>query len=366
MSSASPPQTSTRDPRLDLFRGIALLAIGMNHCYPPYGIADRGHYQLLQVFAFNFADVFVFISGLVCGLVYTRVFEREGVPAGIRKSLRRALSLFVVNAVAAAACVGMLVGFAQLGVTAKAHHLVEGGALASLVGTVLLYDPIPFFNMLNLYILLLALLPFGLAAYLKLGRVFLAASFGLWALVNLVSADALGPFAWLAAVHPFFGVPAAWQFVFFLGVAISVERMQGHFPELPVATTSLLAVLVLVAGDFAAQEHWAIHHFNRKELAGLARIVDLLAVSYLISVGIRPTAKLFSLFWVEAITACGRNSLVVFGVTLVACYLASLLAVALDAGVIGYALLLGMATAMNLAAARWRIAWLDGKPSRPR
>lgn len=366
MSSPTPSKTSTRDPRLDLFRGIALLAIGMNHCFPPDGIVDRGHYQFLQLFAFNFADVFVFISGLVCGLVYTRLFERDGVPAGIRKALRRALSLFVVNGVAAVVCVGLLAVFARFGVSGTAHHFVEGGALASLVGTVLLYDPIPFFNMLNLYILLLVLLPFGLAAYLKVGRVFLAASFGLWALVNLAPAGALGPFAWITAVHPFFGVPAAWQFVFFLGVAISVERLRGNFPELPVAFTSLVAVLILALGDYALQEKWAIHHFNQKDVAGLARIVDLLAVSYLISVGLRPTAKLFSLFWVEAITACGRNSLVVFGVTLVACYLASLVAVALDVGVIGYAALLVMATALNLAAARWRIPWLDGKPSKAR
>lgn len=366
MSSPPPPQTSTRDPRLDLFRGVALIAIGINHCYPPEAIAGRGHYQLLQLFAFNFADVFVFISGLVCGLVYTRLFEREGVPAGIRKALRRALSLFVVNAVAGVVCVAMVAAFAHFGVSGKAHHLVGSGPLASLLGTVLLYDPIPFFNMLNLYILLLVLLPFGLAAYLKAGRIFLLASFGLWVVVNALPGDELGPFAWIASVHPFFGVPAAWQFVFFLGVAISVERLRGNFPELPVAFTSLLAVLILALGDFALQEKWAIHHFNGKDVAGPARIVDLLAVSYLISVGLRPTAKLFSLFWVEAITACGRNSLVVFGVTLVACYFASLLAAALDVGVIGYAVLLCMATALNLAAARWRVPWLDGKPSTAR
>lgn len=353
-----------RDARLDFFRGVALLAIGLNHCYPPAAVAvARSHYQFGQIFAFNFADVFVFISGLVCGAVYKRVFEREGFATGARKAFRRALSIFVANGAAAALCTVIVLAFAAVGVVDAPHHrLGEGGAFASWLGTTLLYDPMQYFNILNLYVVLLFLLPFLLMAYLGLGRWTLVASAAVWAAVNFVPANDWGSFAWVAARGPFFGAPAAWQFLFFLGVALGVELSRGGLPRVPLAWGSLLALGVLIGDDYFAQARFAIHHFDGKDVAGAARIAELLAVSYLISKAMRPDSRLFELFWARAIVACGRNSLVVFCASLVVAYLTSLCAFALDVGVIGYGVLLAAATGLNLAAANLHIAWLDGTP----
>src|SRR5438105_15551403 len=70
--------SSSRDGRIDFFRGIALIGIALNHTVPPPGVYNTfGHYQFGHFFSFGFADMFVFLSGMVCAMAYTRVLERE-------------------------------------------------------------------------------------------------------------------------------------------------------------------------------------------------------------------------------------------------------------------------------------------------
>src|SRR4051812_32307587 len=74
-----PLAKSSRDSRIDFFRGIALIGIALNHTVPPPSVYNTfGHYQFGHFFSFGFADMFVFLSGMVCAMAYTRVLEREG------------------------------------------------------------------------------------------------------------------------------------------------------------------------------------------------------------------------------------------------------------------------------------------------
>src|SRR5690606_35178117 len=63
---------------------------------------------------FDFADVFVFISGSVCGLAYYRTLRDGTLLDAHVKAGKRALQLVVSNAAVAAACVAMLLLFLQL------------------------------------------------------------------------------------------------------------------------------------------------------------------------------------------------------------------------------------------------------------
>lgn len=353
-------RTTRRDPRLDFFRGLALLAIGLNHCYPP---ADAGfpHYQIGHFFSFNFADVFVFISGIVCGAVYLQVFERDGFSACLRKACRRCLSIIVANGVAAAICILLVVAFAAIaGVSAPHHHLRGHDALTAWLGSAFLYDPIPYFNILNLYVLLLFLLPFMLAGYLRIGRWTLLLAALPWAAINFLPPEAFGSFAWLTAPAPFFGAPAGWQFLFFLSVALGIEGSRGTLPRFPVGWGTLLALALLVGADYLAQVR-PLLPFSGKHTAGPARIAEILVVAYLLSQALRPGSAFFELFWVRRVVECGKNALVVFCVSLVSAYLASLTASALGVGQLGYAVLLVVATGLNLLSANLRVPWLDAR-----
>src|SRR4051794_39332900 len=67
---------SSRDSRIDFFRGIALIGIALNHTLPPPEVYRQfGQYEFGHFFSFVFADIFVFLSGMVCAMAYTRVLE---------------------------------------------------------------------------------------------------------------------------------------------------------------------------------------------------------------------------------------------------------------------------------------------------
>ncbi len=63
----------SRDWRLDLFRGIALLAIFVDHLEGCNGYQLFSGYTLQQLGYCDASEVFIFISGYVCGMSYGRV-----------------------------------------------------------------------------------------------------------------------------------------------------------------------------------------------------------------------------------------------------------------------------------------------------
>src|SRR3954463_13664865 len=85
MSERTSPQVSCqqsgRDLRLDLFRGLALLFIFIDHI--PNNVLS---YVTLHSIAFSdAAEVFVFIAGYAAATVYGKAFEQQGClapPAG--------------------------------------------------------------------------------------------------------------------------------------------------------------------------------------------------------------------------------------------------------------------------------------------
>src|SRR5215470_4503850 len=82
-----------RDLRIDLLRGMAVLAMIIDH------IAGPSRLYLLtggNRFYTSAAEAFIFLSGLTVGLVYRRVAEQHGLPTAIRRLLHRAWTLYVL------------------------------------------------------------------------------------------------------------------------------------------------------------------------------------------------------------------------------------------------------------------------------
>ena len=210
----SPPQ---RDRRLDILRGIAIFAIAMNHVATesPHMLGVRS-YRFGHLFSFDFADVFIMVSGIVSGLYYNGLYRAKGVLACAAATFRRAATVWRAHIL----CV--LTGLAALLLLGTLQDPV-----GYLLGGILLYDPAPLINILPIYIFLLVilspmlvLLKRSLAAYLLLsGGVW----FGLWAMQFMQDRN-LAPWPRADLTSAYFMHPLSAQFLFFLGVLIGTRK----------------------------------------------------------------------------------------------------------------------------------------------
>src|SRR5215472_15131113 len=82
-----------RDVRLDLFRGLALWFIYLDHI--PNNVVSW-----ITVRNYGFSDateIFVFISGYTAVIAYSRMMEREGWPKAALRIYRRVWQLYVAH-----------------------------------------------------------------------------------------------------------------------------------------------------------------------------------------------------------------------------------------------------------------------------
>ena len=80
------PQTNSRDLRLDLLRGLALYMILVDHV-----IDDPLSHFTYRVFGFSdAAEIFIFVSGVTCGTVYSQLLNKGGWPKLFSRVAKRA------------------------------------------------------------------------------------------------------------------------------------------------------------------------------------------------------------------------------------------------------------------------------------
>lgn len=318
-----------RDNRLDVIRGLAILLLTVTHTYPGPSLSETsGHYYILTGFFFHGADVFVAFSGLVCGLVYKKTISEHGILFGIRRGIGRAMQLFVFNALGFACVAAVVLFFRGIGVEAPVHRF--GDLLPAAVGTIFLFDTIPYFNILNFYILLLLILPFFVFSQIRsiLPIFFSAIIYAVYELVAFMGGE-------FQEGGPFFVSFAAWQFMFFGGVTLGMnyQRVRRTLP--PLRSTIGFIMLYLFVTHFMHDQGWIVHRLSGKFDLGILRIVDLILVCYVIDRLVEPSVQITSPV-LRRISSIGSNSLFCFTVTLVVCYIGSNLLAALDGGRLMY------------------------------
>lgn len=84
-----------RDLRFDLLRGLAVVAMVTDHVGGQeswlYTLTGGNHYWT------SAAEGFIFISGLVMGIVYPATIARDGLGAAVKKAMRRAGTLYLLT-----------------------------------------------------------------------------------------------------------------------------------------------------------------------------------------------------------------------------------------------------------------------------
>src|SRR5476651_1263924 len=84
---------SKRDPRVDVFRGLALLMIFVDHI-------PNNALSLVTIRNFGFSDaaeIFVLLAGFSSMTAYGGVFERDGAGSGLRRIFLRLTRLYLVQ-----------------------------------------------------------------------------------------------------------------------------------------------------------------------------------------------------------------------------------------------------------------------------
>ncbi|MFN8513163.1 MAG: OpgC domain-containing protein [Chloroflexia bacterium] len=207
-----------RDLRLDLLRGFAVFAMIADHI----GGDPSWLYRLTggDRFFTTAAEGFVFISGLVFGIVYAGVLARQGLAEGMMKALRRAGVLYLLTVVLTLATAAAAVRFQLY----WAPQDVTRATLRDFVlSVVTLHRTFYMTDVLLLYTLLLVCAAASLV-FFATGRTWmvLATSWGLWALWQLDYRYA--SFVWGIQGNDIFHL-VPWQLLFFTGLAIGYHRV---------------------------------------------------------------------------------------------------------------------------------------------
>ena len=100
------PASVGRDQRLDVFRGLALITIFINH-------VPGNLYENLTSRNFGFSDAaeaFVLMSGIAVGLAYSRGFREGAFLSSCMKVWRRAGLLYVTHIVSSLLAIALVAG----------------------------------------------------------------------------------------------------------------------------------------------------------------------------------------------------------------------------------------------------------------
>lgn len=311
MKESSETRPGSRDLRFDSLRGLFLVCMTINHL--PTEIRALTD-QSLGIF--SAAEGFVFLSGLMCGWVYTRRFRSQGAEGLWTAASERAKSIYswqVGALLAAFVCVQLterLLGFCSPSVPRLffEHPLMSLG-----LGFSLLYQP-GLLDLLPMYCGFVLLLPAAIKA-MDSGRrwLVLAISAGVWLAVQWA------PGVDGAPLYPInmgsFNI-LAWQFLFLAGVAIGQARASGwEQVSRPSPWVIAVALAVAVYGFGYRHAQWPtpwpdarLGVLLNKPALGLFRMADFGCVAYLVGVlGARiPSA----LSW-RPLAFLGRHSLAV-------------------------------------------------------
>ena len=216
-----------RDLRLDLLRGFLVVAMVADHL--------GGHSLLTFVsghnqFLVSAAEGFVFVSGVVAGIVYGGRVCRLGFAGAAAALLRRAALLHITTAALTLAFIALFC-LSDFPLWAdRAAGLGLPSPLEAVVGALTLHYTYQGTDVLSIYVLLVATSP--VAFYLlstKRTPLLLAGSWLLWAAYQAFPSQTVMPWPVQNSIFPF----AAWQALFITGIALGYHRRQlGWFARL--------------------------------------------------------------------------------------------------------------------------------------
>lgn len=240
-----------RDVRLDLFRGLAMLIILIAH------IPDNSWNAWIPArFGFSSgAEMFVFCSGFASAMAFGSVFQRHGLAIGAARIAYRIwqlywaqIALFLVIAAITLSAIKFAPHGAYLEFLSLDWFLASpGDGLLALL--TLRYIP-NLFDMLPMYMAILASVPLAMMLARISPRLVMTASVGLWLIVQItgynLSSRPNSDLVW------YFN-PLAWQLLFYTGFSFGMGWLPApQLGERRLTTMSAAIVLLSIPLTFWA------------------------------------------------------------------------------------------------------------------
>ena len=394
-AATAAPAASTRDIRLDFFRGLAMFIILAAH-------TPRNFFTSWIPARWGFSDateIFVFCSGMASAIAFGKAFEQRGWLMGTARVSFRVWQVYWAHLGLFFAVATLLAAIDHFGAFDKTYigtlnlwkFFADPGP--QLVGLFTLTYVPNYFDILPMYLVILVMMPLIMAlARISLWAVF-AAMAVIWLFAQRAVLDSLG------LMHLHLGFPAepwsdrkwffnpfGWQLVFFTGFAL----MRGWIPRPPVNKVLIaLALLIVIANvplshigmrefgfDWARDWRIANRGLLNKSDFGILRYVHFLSLAYLCwaaageggarlrAVGAGIAARVWAGL-LAMILKVGQQSLAVFVFSM---FLARLSGFVMDqvgrttwnmtlANLVGFAALIAVA---------YTVAWFKGQPWRAR
>lgn len=367
------PARRARDPRLDFFRGLGMFIILIAHI--------PGNVWTLWIPArFGFSDateMFVFQSGMASAIAFGATFDQSGPLMLAARVARRIWQIYWTHV-----CVFVLIAALVVAAGARPDGMSYASALnldpfledpGALAGGLLTLTYVPnYFDVLPMYVVILALMP----AMLIAARIHPALAFALMAGLWFAAGRGLALPAEPFLDRSWFFNPFGWQLLFFTGFFLA----RGQIPAPPFhPLLAAAAGLFLIASVPFALVRWydmhpafeaaarAIAPLTDKTSFGLLRYAHFLALAYLAAHALGPGGAALRGPVVRVVSIVGQQSLAVFAAGMVT---AQILGIVLDRTGDGG----GATAAVNIAGfgvliavaclARWFKAepWMRRKP----
>ncbi len=373
MTTASTGQAKRqRDVRLDFFRGVCLFIIFVAHIFGnPWALYIPARFGLSDA-----AEIFVFCSGMASAVAFASVFSRAGFLIGTARILFRIWQVYWAHISVFLVCTAIMVLIDRHLETGEDYvrglmmeHLFNEHARDALVGLLTLTYVPPFFDILPMYLVILAFIPLIMALeriskWLAMGAVvatWLLASFNVLDLSRVPWGD-----------DEWFFNPFSWQIIFFTGFAF----MRGWLPapkwdlRLVIAAAIYLAICLpleweplLKAYPWLSDTRAWLHPVINKTHQGIFRFLHFLALAYLAFVAVGEGGRYLKGPLVRVICKVGQQSLAIFLLGLVLSFSASALLNVIGRTTLSVAAvnLGGMATMIAVA---YLTAWFKSEPWR--
>lgn len=226
----STPSKPARDPRIDAFRGVALVMILINHMpVNPY------EYFTTRNFGFSdAAEAFFIMSGIAAGIAYAPAMIRWLDNAGrLRDAVlplwSRAWTLYTVQILLTVLAFALMAGATLLfrdPEYAKMHNLIafQKSPMQALLVLPAMGLQLGYVNILPVYIVLMLAAPLMLYGALRAPRVTLAVSFILWWVGGAYHVN----IPHLVGTGSWFLSPLSWQLIFVIGLLVGIRHRRGE------------------------------------------------------------------------------------------------------------------------------------------
>jgi len=317
-----PEPSTSRDLRLDFFRGVSLILIFIDHI--PENILS--YFTLQAVAFFDAAEVFIFISGFTAALVYGRRLANKGALYATAQVLRRAWQLYVAH-------IFLFVLFiAEVSYTATAFNnpmyneemrvtdFLDKPHIAVIKALLLEFQP-NFLDILPLYILMLVIFPAILLGMQRHWLLVLVPSVIVYLAVQVfdISVPAY------PEGHVWYFNPLAWQFLFVTGTVLGDRMRRGTSLVGPLRLAYPVAAVILMTATMV-KVSWTIHGvwepfpglflkelwpINKNNLSPI-RLVTFFALVVLVARLVPRHARFLGSAAARPLVLCGQQSLEIF------------------------------------------------------